>query len=127
MNANKLKAIFKSAKIKFKKVITKTRSRRNQTAESLARDANIFTELVKYYSRCLRFDQEVILIDEAVFSQKSCKPYAWAAAGSNVVASAWWKSQPCVAVCGAVSEQRGLICSMQRPKSFNQDSFIEFL
>ena len=68
LTATKLRGIFKQAKIKFKKVITKTRSRRNQTAESLARDANIFTELVKYYSRCLRFDQEVILIDEAVFS-----------------------------------------------------------
>ena len=44
-----------------------------------------------------------------------------------MVASAWWKSQPCVAVCGAVSEQRGLICSTIRPKSVNQDSFISFL
>ena len=67
-------------------------------------------DLLTAYQRCLRFEAEVVLIDEAVFSQTTVKPYTWARQKTNVVASAFWKSEPAAAVCAAVSEARGLIC-----------------
>jgi hypothetical protein len=71
--------------------------------------------------------EEIVYLDECVFSQKSYKLMAWASKSENITQSESLGSQPCVAVLAAVSIKRGLILYHQRPKSFNARSFCEFM
>lgn len=43
------------------------------------------------------------------------------------MAGEWWRTEPAIAVCAAVSSKRGLICYMMRSIAFNKEDFIQFL
>lgn len=53
--------------------------------------------------------QEIILLDECIFSSKYCQRQAWAPANHNVTLLRHLVQQPCLAVIAAVSAERGMI------------------
>ena len=70
---------------------------------------------------------QLILIDECIFSAKTYKPMAWSGKGRNVAQCRQMGSQRCVAVVAAVSAADGLILFERRPSSYNGHQFSEFM
>jgi len=71
--------------------------------------------------------EDLVFVDECVFSCKTYKKLAWAPIGQNVMQSENLGTQPCLAVVAAVSMRRGVICFHVRPKSFTAPTFRDFL
>lgn len=89
--------------MRFKRVITKKRARRLETDELRTRDARMLRTLKFEVNNAVQADFEIVMLDESVFSQKSCRPNAWQVRHHNVVASKWWRPEQALAVCMAVS------------------------
>jgi hypothetical protein len=127
MTLYKLRKLYKDHGVKFKRVITKKRARRQETEELRTRDARMLRNLKFEVSNAIQNEAEIVMLDESVFSQKSCRPSAWQVKHHNVIASKWWKPEQALAVCMAVSEKQGVICYQSQPRSFKKETFQAFL
>ena len=124
---HQLRRLYRDQRIRFKKVLTKLNQRRSNTETKSAKDQRILRTLKHEVEQALLHSDEIIMIDEAVFSQTSCKPLAWSGVRDNIVADTWWRSESAIAACMAVSEKRGVINYHTAVKSFNAQSFSNFL
>lgn len=81
MKTHDLKRIYVRGGVRYKRIVTKTRRRRVDNDETRARDARMFEELHHQITRSKDDGTEVIMVDESVFSQRSCNTSAWAGPG----------------------------------------------
>ena len=114
-----LRKLFKTMRIK-RKVVLRMKSERKHT-QKYNRDVIKFTESCQIWTNR---QNELVQIDEAVFSDKGFQKTAWSLPGQNINISAHFKQKGCIAVVAAISSQRGLICHHVEESSINKTSFI---
>ena len=66
-------------------------------------------------------------MDESLFNQKQVQKRAWSNKHANITPLIMLHYEPCLAVCGAVSNMRGWVHAHFKPKSVKGPDFIEFL
>lgn len=127
ISAYRLRKLYFDKKVRFKKVLQKTRVRRAETDSKRRNDNRVLKTLKFEFEQALINGYDIVMIDEATFSQRSCRPLAWSNAGQNIKFTTWWKAEACVAACMAVSAKKGIIHFSLTQKSFTADKFITFL
>jgi len=76
-----LHKLYIDKKITYKKVLTKSRVRHHNTEEAIAKDNRLFRTLKHEIQQAIYHHEEIVMVDECVFSQRSCKPHAWSNVG----------------------------------------------
>ena len=123
-----LRKAYKRLGIRYKKVLLKRASRRPDQEILITKDQEIFRRLHTVTLGGTRTSaEEIVYLDECVFSHKSYKHMAWSQKLDNITQCESLGAQPAVAVLAAVSIRQGLILWHLRPKSFNAQSFCDFL
>jgi len=83
--------------------------------------------LMKEYLLHSQQPDDLILVDECIFSQKTFRPCSWAIKKHNVEQRRRMGAQKAVAVVAAVSATLGLIRYERRPSSYTAEAFCGFL
>jgi hypothetical protein len=113
-----LRTAYSRLGIKFKAVRINRNGRRPDQVALIAKDAEKLRLMQEHLLYGPAPDQ-LILIDECIFSVKTFNPLAWSASRRNVAQVRRLGAQKCVAVVAAVSADGGLILFERRPSSFN--------
>ena len=67
-------------------------------------------ELQEGLKRCIAQGKEIVHADECCYNQRQMLAHTYAARGRNVVQKVMLPPEPNIAVVGAISTRRGLIC-----------------
>ena len=70
---------------------------------------------------------EVIYIDESIFSGKHLPKRAWSGKRKNIKPTMMLIQESCLAVVAAISKDRGLIGFRYQEKSFKSTDFLNFV
>ena len=69
----------------------------------------------------------IIFIDEAVFSPQTMLEKSWSGRNESINVQDLRNRMKTEAIITGISKERGLECFMIKERSFNQDSYIEYL
>ena len=91
------------------------------------KDTQMLLNLQSEVADCLACDREVIQVDESLFNEKTVQKKAWARKGESIRPLLMLHYKPCLEVCAAISNKRGLIHTQFRPKSMKSLDILTFM